>query len=70
MYYCGNEKSFSDVYEFTSMNPDPKWSPTLALFGDFGSANAQSLDYLRSDVTRGKLDAILHVGKLLKEVGS
>jgi hypothetical protein len=38
------------------------WSPSFALFGDFGNKNAQSMPRLQEDTMLGMYDAILHVG--------
>lgn len=39
------------------------WSPSLAVYGDLGSSNAQSLPRLTLDAAAGMYDAIIHVGK-------
>jgi hypothetical protein len=33
----------SDVYKFVSMKDGTDWSPRIALFGDLGYVNAQSV---------------------------
>ena len=38
------------------------WSPRLAIYGDLGYDNAQSVPRLRADIDKGMYDAILHVG--------
>lgn len=38
------------------------WSPRLAIYGDMGNENAQSLARLQEETQREKYDAILHVG--------
>jgi acid phosphatase type 7 len=38
------------------------WSPRLALFGDLGNANSQSLPFLQEETINNHFDAILHVG--------
>ena len=47
----------------TTLNTGTSWSPRLAIYGDMGSANAQSLPILTSEADAGHFDAILHVGK-------
>ena len=47
----------------TTLNTGTSWSPRLAIYGDMGSANAQSLPILSSEADTGHFDAILHVGK-------
>lgn len=41
-----------------------EWSPRLAVYGDLGSVNAQSLARLELDASAGMYDAIIHVGKI------
>lgn len=38
------------------------WQPHLAIYGDMGNENAQSLTRLQEETQRGLYDAILHVG--------
>lgn len=38
------------------------WSPYLAVYGDLGADNAQSLGQLQQEVHRGVYDAIIHDG--------
>lgn len=38
------------------------WQPHLAIYGDMGNENAQSLGRLQEETQRGLYDAILHVG--------
>ena len=39
--------------------------PRLAIYGDLGVDNAQSLSKLQKEVQGGMYDAILHVGKVV-----
>ena len=50
----------------TTLNSGTNWSPRLAIYGDMGSTNAQSLPILRIETDAGHFDAILHIGKPLK----
>ena len=65
MYKVGSsvENVWSDVYTFRAMRDGPDWSPSIALYGDFGFSNHQSLQRLFIDKAKGMYDAILHVGK-------
>lgn len=36
----------------------------MALFGDLGSVNSQSIPFLQEETVNGHFDAILHVGML------
>ena len=38
------------------------WAPRLAIYGDMGAKNAQSLSRLQEETQHGNLDAIFHVG--------
>lgn len=38
------------------------WSPSIALFGDMGNENAQSLARLQQETQNGMYDTIIHVG--------
>jgi len=62
MYHCGSSKGWSSIYFFRTIPDGSEWSPRLALFGDMGSANAQSMARLQQETQRGHFDAILHVG--------
>ena len=42
----------------------------LAVYGDFGNTNAQSLPRLQQEVQRGKIDAILHVGDMAYDMAT
>ena len=50
----------------TTLNNGTNWSPRLAVYGDMGSTNAQSLSRLINETNAGHFDAILHIGKHLK----
>ena len=46
------------------------WSPTLAVYGDMGTANAVSLPWLVEEAASGGFDAVLHVGDLAYDLFS
>lgn len=54
---------WSDEYKFFAMRNDSDWSPSIALYGDFGFSNHQSLQKLIADNEKGMYDAVFHVGK-------
>ena len=62
VYSCGNGILMSDVYKFVSMKDGTDWSPRIALFGDLGYVNAQSVPRLINDCKKEMYDAIFHVG--------
>lgn len=38
------------------------WAPSIAIYGDMGNVNAQSLPRLQAETQDGMYDAIIHVG--------
>lgn len=62
VYHCGSVDGWSPLFWFTATKNGTNWSPRLAVFGDLGNVNAQSLPRLQEEVQRGVYDAILHVG--------
>ncbi|KAH8273336.1 hypothetical protein KR018_000638 [Drosophila ironensis] len=62
-YHCGSSFGWSSVFQFRTVpEGSVDWSPSLAIFGDMGNENAQSLARLQEDTQRGMYDAIIHVG--------
>ncbi|XP_030378447.1 acid phosphatase type 7 isoform X4 [Scaptodrosophila lebanonensis] len=61
-YSCGCNLGWSPVFNFKTPPGGENWSPSLAIFGDMGNENAQSLGRLQQDTERGLYDAIIHVG--------
>lgn len=71
-YICGSDLGWSKRFYFKTI-PDINqqnesqhntWIPQLAIFGDMGLENAQSLPLLQQDIQRDMYDAIIHVGDL------
>lgn len=63
MYHVGSNLGWSAEYWFkTAPSFDSNWSPYLAVYGDMGNINAQSLPRLQQEVQRDMYHAILHVG--------
>ena len=61
-YVCGSSGGdWSKQYTLRSVG-GADWSPTLAVYGDMGTANAVSLPWLVEEATTGGFDAVLHVG--------
>lgn len=68
-YHVGSSQGWSNIYFFKSL---PQWSPvkglmsgtnlTVALYGDLGNENAQSIARLEQEVAKGSLDLIIHLG--------
>lgn len=62
MYHCGSDEGWSALFSFHTPPNDPDWVPSIALFGDMGSFNAQSLPRLQEEAQRGLYDVIIHIG--------
>lgn len=62
VYHCGSNLGWSAKFEFRTVPADAEWSPSIAMFGDMGNENAQSLARLQQDTQNGMYDAIIHVG--------
>lgn len=63
VYHCGSDDGWSDMFYFTALKEGADWSPRLALFGDMGNDNPQSLARLQKDTQLRMYDVILHIGK-------
>ncbi|XP_043246196.1 acid phosphatase type 7-like [Amphibalanus amphitrite] len=70
VYQVGSDAGWSELFFFTSMAAGVDWSPRLAVYGDMGSENAQSLPRLQRDVQQGLYDAVLHVGDFAYDMDS
>ncbi|XP_037810583.1 acid phosphatase type 7 isoform X3 [Lucilia sericata] len=62
IYHCGSNLGWSAKFEFRTVPEGDEWSPSLAIYGDMGNENAQSLARLQKDTQLGMYDAIIHVG--------
>lgn len=69
VYHCGSNLGWSSQFWFKTP-PLSDWSPNIAIFGDMGNENAQSLPYLQEETQRGLYDAILHVGDFAYDMSS
>lgn len=70
LYHCGSKLGWSAEYWFVTTPNTEDWSPRLAIFGDMGNENAQSLAYLQEDAQRLMYDAVLHVGDFAYDMDS
>ena len=48
-YRVGSDITLSDLFFCTAFNGRPDWSPHIALFGDMGNVNAQSIPRLQRE---------------------
>uniref|UniRef100_A0A6M2DZ18 Purple acid phosphatase n=1 Tax=Xenopsylla cheopis TaxID=163159 RepID=A0A6M2DZ18_XENCH len=70
VYHCGSNAGWSAEFWFKTRPDDPDWRPRLAIFGDMGNENAQSLSRLQEETQKGMYDAILHVGDFAYDMNS
>lgn len=61
-YHVGSDQGWSSLFTFRTNQLDANWSPRLAVYGDMGNENAQSLPRLQEETANNRYDAILHVG--------
>uniref|UniRef100_A0A8D9EJ63 Purple acid phosphatase n=1 Tax=Cacopsylla melanoneura TaxID=428564 RepID=A0A8D9EJ63_9HEMI len=62
VYHCGSDLGWSDEFWFYTVDPSPSYVAKLAVYGDMGNVNAQSLPRLQKETQDHEYDAILHVG--------
>lgn len=70
VYHCGSDLGWSPMFWFHTAPDENIWSPHIALYGDMGNENAQSLARLQEETQRGVYDAILHVGDFAYDMNS
>lgn len=70
VYHCGSHLGWSAQYWFRSSPAVETWQPHLAIYGDMGNENAQSLARLQEETQRGLYDTILHVGDFAYDMDS
>lgn len=58
------------MFWFKTPPEEKSWSPYVAIYGDMGNENAQSLARLQEETQRGMYDAILHVGDFAYDMNS
>lgn len=62
IYHCGSRKGWSAEFWFVTGTNKTTTPIQVAIFGDMGNENAQSLAMLQEDTQRRMYDAIVHVG--------
>ncbi|KAL3284956.1 hypothetical protein HHI36_019085 [Cryptolaemus montrouzieri] len=70
IYHCGSDLGWSDIFWFKTPPVQEIWQPHIAIYGDLGNENAQSLARLQEETQRGMYDAILHVGDFAYDMDS
>ncbi|KAM3829421.1 acid phosphatase type 7 isoform 1-T3 [Vipera latastei] len=70
LYRCGSPWGWSRPYGFRALPNGSSWSPRLAIFGDMGLENPQSLPRLQREAQQGWYDAVLHIGDFAYDLHS
>lgn len=70
VYHCGSDYGWSPEFWFNTVPQESSWAPHVAIYGDMGNENAQSLARLQEETQRGMYDAILHVGDFAYDMDS
>jgi len=63
-YVVGSELGWSDVFYTTTLPHGDDWPLTLALYGDLGNENVQSLPTIQRKAEEGVYQALIHVGDI------
>ncbi|KAK7074236.1 hypothetical protein SK128_015058 [Halocaridina rubra] len=61
-YHCGSPLGWSEMFSFKTWRNGTDWPVSVALYGDMGAVNPQSLPRLQEETQRGMYDAVIHVG--------
>lgn len=70
IYHVGSSLGWSDQFWFETPPQENNWAPQVAIFGDMGNENAQSLARLQEESQQHMYDAILHVGDFAYDMDS
>lgn len=70
VYHCGSQLGWSDLFWFQTPPNNSNWAPSLAIYGDMGTENAQSLAVLQQEVQHKMYDAIVHIGDFAYDMDS
>lgn len=70
VYHCGGKFGWSAEFWFTTLSNDTRKPVQVAIFGDMGNENAQSMAMLQEDTQRDMYDLIVHVGDFAYDMNS
>lgn len=70
IYHVGSTQGWSPEFFFKTYPEGVDWQPRIALYGDMGNENIQSLPRLQQETQRGFYDAIIHVGDFAYDMNS
>lgn len=54
-YVCGSDLGWSARFYLNTVPQGSEWSPRLAIYGDMGNENAQSMARLQKDAQQGSM---------------
>ena len=64
-YQAGNGLLMSRIFRFQTLpTDDPAWVPKIAIYGDLGNENGQSIPWLTNEVNKNRIDVIFHIGDI------
>ncbi|KAK8730487.1 hypothetical protein OTU49_008037 [Cherax quadricarinatus] len=69
-YHCGSPLGWSEIFFFKTWKNGTDWPVSVAMYGDMGAVNAQSLSRLQEETQKGMYDAIIHVGDFAYDMDS
>lgn len=69
-YHCGSSKGWSELFTFKTWKSGTDWPVSVAMYGDMGAGNAQSLARLQDETQKGMYDAVIHVGDFAYDMDS
>eukprot|EP00095_Tigriopus_kingsejongensis_P003965 maker-scaffold79_size400133-snap-gene-3.16 protein:Tk03965 transcript:maker-scaffold79_size400133-snap-gene-3.16-mRNA-1 annotation:"iron zinc purple acid phosphatase-like protein" len=64
VYRVGSNLGWSSLFWFQTLGKGSDWSPRIAIFGDMGNENAQSIPRLQREAQDGMYNMILHIGDM------
>lgn len=70
VYHCGSGLGWSAEFWFMTSSNDSRTPVQVAIYGDMGNENAQSMAALQEDTQRRMYDAIIHVGDFAYDMNS
>ncbi|XP_063849589.1 acid phosphatase type 7-like isoform X4 [Scylla paramamosain] len=69
-YHCGSSDGWSEIFSFKTWKNGTDWPVSVAMYGDMGAVNAQSLARLQVETQAGKYHAVIHVGDFAYDMDS
>lgn len=69
-YHCGSEYGWSELFTFKTWKSGTQWPVSVAMYGDMGATNAQSLARLQAETQAGMYHAVIHVGDFAYDMDS